>query len=161
MDEATMSLFPDNTLNTQAGDWRLIAIGDGPLGFDECGIVSAFSRPLGEKGIGLFYLSTFNSDYIMVNDQDFEQAVAILEETAAAAVAAAATVMSGSEDEEGPAATLSGTGSGAGRRKGSIQSIDTSVSSSSSPSHGPDDPSEASPVSTTLDEEEENNGDKE
>ncbi|KAF9572168.1 GATS protein-like 3 [Mortierella alpina] len=82
MDDATMSLFPDHTLNTQAGDWRLIAIGDGPLGFDECGIVSEFSRPLSENGIGLFYLSTFNSDYIMVNDQDFEQAVACLQQTA-------------------------------------------------------------------------------
>ncbi|KAF9177366.1 GATS protein-like 3 [Haplosporangium sp. Z 767] len=80
MDDATMSLFPDNTLNTQAGDWRLIAIGDGPLG-DKCGVVSAFSRPLNENGIGLFYLSTFNSDYIMVNDQDFEQTVDCLEKT--------------------------------------------------------------------------------
>ncbi|KAG0254738.1 GATS protein-like 3 [Mortierella polycephala] len=82
MDDATMNLFPDHTLNTHAGDWRLIAIGDGPLGFDECGIVSEFSRPLTENGISLFYLSTFNSDYIMVNDHDFEQAVACLHETA-------------------------------------------------------------------------------
>lgn len=82
MDDATMSLFPDHTLNTHAGDWRLISIGDGPLGFDECGIVSEFSRPLSENGIGLFYLSTFSSDYLMVNDQDFDQAVSCLEETA-------------------------------------------------------------------------------
>ncbi|KAF9913036.1 GATS protein-like 3 [Linnemannia zychae] len=82
MDDATMSLFPDHTLNTHAGDWRLIAIGDGPLGFDECGIVSEFSQPLTDNGIGLFYLSTFSSDYIMVNDQDFELAVTCLHETA-------------------------------------------------------------------------------
>ncbi|KAG0374977.1 GATS protein-like 3 [Mortierella sp. AD032] len=81
MDDATMSLFPDHSLNTHAGDWRLIAIGDGPLGFDECGIVSEFSKPLTDNGIGLFYLSTFSSDYIMVNDQDFEQAVTCLHET--------------------------------------------------------------------------------
>ncbi|KAF9160812.1 Cytosolic arginine sensor for mTORC1 subunit 2 [Mortierella sp. AD011] len=84
MDDATMNLFPENSLNTHAGDWRLIAIGDGPLGFDECGIVSEFSRLLSENGIGLFYLSTFCSDYIMVSDQDFEQAVACLRETARA-----------------------------------------------------------------------------
>jgi hypothetical protein len=82
MDEETLSRFPDNSLNTQAGSWRLIAIGDGPLGFDECGIVSEFSRPLSEHGIQLFYLSTFHSDYIMVNDQDFEDAVKYLEQTA-------------------------------------------------------------------------------
>ena len=82
MDDATMSLFPDHTLNSHAGDWRLIAIGDGPLGFDECGIVSEFSQPLAANGIGLFYLSTFSSDYIMVNDQDFELAVTCLHKTA-------------------------------------------------------------------------------
>lgn len=82
MDDITMSLFPDHSLNTHEGDWRLIAIGDGPLGFDECGIVSEFSRPLSESGINLFYLSTFNSDYIMVSDQDFKRAVARLHETA-------------------------------------------------------------------------------
>ncbi|KAF9967215.1 GATS protein-like 3 [Mortierella alpina] len=82
MDDATVALFPDHTLNTHAGDWRLIAIGDGPLGFDECGIVSEFSRPLNDNNISLFYLSTFNSDYIMVNDHDFDQAVACLHATA-------------------------------------------------------------------------------
>ncbi|KFH71723.1 hypothetical protein MVEG_02018 [Podila verticillata NRRL 6337] len=82
MDEETLSRFPDNSLNTQAGSWRLIAIGDGPLGFDECGIVSEFSRPLSEHEIQLFYLSTFHSDYIMVSDHDFEDAVKYLEQTA-------------------------------------------------------------------------------
>ncbi|KAF9408312.1 GATS protein-like 3 [Podila epigama] len=82
MDENTLARFPDNTLNMQAGCWRLIAIGDGPLGFDDCGFVSEFSRPLCEHEIQLFYLSTFHSDYIMVNDQDFEAAVAYLEDTA-------------------------------------------------------------------------------
>ena len=82
MDDKTLSVFPEHSLNTQAGDWRLIAIGDGPLGFDECGIVSEFSRPLSEDGISLFYLSTFSSDYIMVNDMDFERALNRLEETA-------------------------------------------------------------------------------
>ncbi|KAG0054561.1 GATS protein-like 3 [Gryganskiella cystojenkinii] len=148
MDDATMSLFPDNTLNTQAGDWRLIAIGDGPLGFNECGIVSAFTGPLSEREIGLFYLSTFNSDYIMVNDQDFEQAVDVLKETARQVTAASTA----NADEFSQAIASAGVAVSAGRRKGSIQSIDTSVSCSSAPSHGMD-PSETSPVSTTNDEE--------
>ncbi|KAF9434210.1 Cytosolic arginine sensor for mTORC1 subunit 2 [Entomortierella beljakovae] len=82
MDSATMSLFPDHTLNTQAGEWRLISIGDGPLGNDECGVVNGYAKPLSENGIGVFYLSTFSSDYILVNGQDFERAVACLEESA-------------------------------------------------------------------------------
>ncbi|KAI1315862.1 GATS protein-like 3 [Mortierella claussenii] len=158
MDGATMSLFPDHTLNTQAGDWRLIAIGDGPLGFDECGFVNQFSRPLGEAGVGMFYLSTFSSDYIMVNDQDYERAVTCLHETAK-------TVLGVEEDKneessekdgkEGETATRQRRRSSA--RHGtqpydatSIRSIDTaSVSGVSSDV----EPAELSPVSTTADDD--------
>ncbi|KAF9579327.1 GATS protein-like 3 [Lunasporangiospora selenospora] len=108
MDDATLSLFPDNTLNTQAGSWRLISIGEGPLGFDECGIVSEFSRPLSEQGIGLFYLSTFKSDYIMVNDQDFDQAVEHLKETARRTSVSG----SGAGSEPGSVASSPSLGSG-------------------------------------------------
>jgi len=91
MDAATMSLFPDHTLNTQEGAWRLISIGDGPLGFDQCGIVSEYSTPLSEQDIGLFYLSTFSSDYIMVSDQDYERALECLKEAAEAAMASSSS----------------------------------------------------------------------
>ncbi|KAF9998475.1 GATS protein-like 3, partial [Modicella reniformis] len=140
MDAATMSLFPDHTLNTQAGSWRLISIGDGPLGFDECGMVSDYSRPLSENEIGLFYLSTFSSDYIMVNDQDFERAVSCLEEAAkeAAAVAAAAA-----------ASSLSSSLSSLSHHDAkSVRSIDTASLSGA----GSDvEAAELSPVSTTSD----------
>ncbi|KAF9080767.1 GATS protein-like 3 [Mortierella sp. GBA35] len=112
MDDATMSLFPDHTLNTHAGDWRLIAIGDGPLGFDECGIVSEFSKPLTENRIGLFYLSTFSSDYIMVNDQDFEQAVECLHKTAK--VTADEAPQSADASGQGSTPSLKGGGGGGG-----------------------------------------------
>ncbi|KAF9122272.1 GATS protein-like 3 [Mortierella sp. 14UC] len=111
MDDATMSLFPDHTLNTHAGDWRLIEIGDGPLGFDECGIVSEFSKPLTDNGIGLFYLSTFSSDYIMVNDQDFEFAVACLHETAKVS-SDEVSPLTGAE--QGATQSLKGGGGGSG-----------------------------------------------
>jgi hypothetical protein len=100
MDDTTMSLFPDHSLNTHAGDWRLIAIGDGPLGFDECGIVSEFSRPLSEGGINLFYLSTFSSDYIMVSDHDFERAVTRLHETAGTSVGDGTKHKEGDDDND-------------------------------------------------------------
>lgn len=112
MDDATLSLFPDHTLNTHAGDWRLIAIGDGPLGFDECGIVSEFSKPLAENGISLFYLSTFSSDYIMVNDQDFEQAVTCLHKTASVTSEGEMPPSTSATDQG--IATLKGGGGGGG-----------------------------------------------
>ncbi|KAF9907566.1 GATS protein-like 3 [Linnemannia zychae] len=162
MDDATMSLFPDHTLNTQEGDWRLIAIGDGPLGFDECGIVSEFSRPLSESGIGLFYLSTFSSDYIMVNDQDFERAVACLEETSLSAFARdeLADSPEGGEGASEGNEHVHRNGSGhflrLAKKKGgagSIHSIDTaSLSGVSSDA----DPAELSPVSTNADAPDDN-----
>ncbi|KAG0056554.1 GATS protein-like 3, partial [Linnemannia elongata] len=153
MDDATMSLFPDHTLNTQEGDWRLIAIGDGPLGFDECGIVSEFSRPLSESGIGLFYLSTFSSDYIMVNDQDFEQAVACLEETSRSVLAKNEELESPEGEGENERRTRFLRGQRLAKKGGSIHSIDTASLSGVSSDV---DPAELSPVSTNADSPEDN-----
>ncbi|KAG0280330.1 GATS protein-like 3 [Linnemannia exigua] len=159
MDDATMSLFPDHTLNTQEGDWRLIAIGDGPLGFDECGIVSEFSRPLSESGIGLFYLSTFSSDYIMVNDQDFERAVVCLEETSRLVLAKDELVGLSEGDNGGEENGTAHRNGGHFLRlskkggAGSMHSIDTSSLSGVSSDV---DPAELSPVSTNADTPEDN-----
>ncbi|KAF9350661.1 Cytosolic arginine sensor for mTORC1 subunit 2 [Mortierella sp. NVP85] len=128
MDAATMSLFPDHTLNTQEGAWRLISIGDGPLGFDQCGIVSEYSTPLSEQDIGLFYLSTFSSDYIMVSDQDYERALECLKE--------AATIASSSSSSPPQLDTKS------------VRSIDTSSLSGSASDV---EAAELSPVSTNSD----------
>ncbi|KAF9436776.1 GATS protein-like 3 [Entomortierella beljakovae] len=112
MDDVTMSLFPEHTLNTHEGDWRLISIGEGPLGFDECGIVSEFSLPLCDSKISLFYLSTFCSDYIMVSDEDFEQALACLCKTANV-IDKDITGGSCSNCEDGGGSSSSGGGDGA------------------------------------------------
>ncbi|KAI7824424.1 hypothetical protein BC939DRAFT_144099 [Gamsiella multidivaricata] len=139
MDEATMSLFPDHTLNTQEGDWRLISIGDGPLGIEEeSGIVNEFSRPLGGDGVGLFYLSTFSADYIMVSDQDFDRAVECMESTARSRMPSSPLSPSLSPRESFKRQ----------QDARSIRSIDTaSVSGASSDV----EPGELSPVSTAAD----------
>ncbi|KAF9352495.1 Cytosolic arginine sensor for mTORC1 subunit 2 [Mortierella sp. AD094] len=160
MDEATMSLFPDHTLNTQAGDWRLISIGDGPLGYDECGFVNEFSKPLGENGIGLFYLSSFSSDYILVNGQDFERTVACLEESAKIIAAASSSSPPMSPTEPAPSLTKGGQSHHSRHHyhhhhhhnhdhdSKSLRSIDTSSLSGTSSDV---EPTELSPVSTTAD----------
>jgi hypothetical protein len=40
----------------------------GPFAFDEVGIVAGLSRALSEAGIGIFVVSTFDTDYILVKD---------------------------------------------------------------------------------------------
>ena len=38
----------------------------GPFAFDETGVVLAVIRPLSEAGIGIFVVSTFDGDHLMV-----------------------------------------------------------------------------------------------
>ena len=45
--------------------WRAIRV-VGEFGFTETGIVYALSAPLAARGVGVFYISTFKTDFIMV-----------------------------------------------------------------------------------------------
>jgi uncharacterized protein len=47
----------------------------GDWGFNETGLVHALSQPLGMKGVAMFYLSTFNTDYIMTAADDADVAI--------------------------------------------------------------------------------------
>jgi len=59
--------------------WGLIKVDDGPLGFEESGIVAALAVPLGDAGMPLFYLSTFLTDYALVPHASLGQAYATLQ----------------------------------------------------------------------------------
>ena len=48
----------------------------GPFAFDETGIVAALSRVLAEAEIGIFVISTFDTDYILVKQENAEAAAA-------------------------------------------------------------------------------------
>ncbi len=51
---------------------------DGPIPFDEVGVVAGLSRPLAKAGIPVFALSTFDTDYLLVGDGDLERALVAL-----------------------------------------------------------------------------------
>lgn len=57
--------------------WRIIEFA-GPFAFSETGILASVAGPLGEAGIGIFALSTFNTDYVLVKDADLDAATAAL-----------------------------------------------------------------------------------
>ena len=42
----------------------------GPFAFDEVGIVAGLSKALADRDIGIFVISTFDTDYILVKDPD-------------------------------------------------------------------------------------------
>ena len=50
----------------------------GVLDFSLVGILSKLSGSLAENQIGIFAVSTFNTDYILVKAEDFERAIRVL-----------------------------------------------------------------------------------
>ncbi|WP_372057004.1 ACT domain-containing protein [Tistrella mobilis] len=50
----------------------------GPFAFDETGIAAAVLQPLAADGIGIFLVSTFDTDYLLVQVADRERVIAAL-----------------------------------------------------------------------------------
>ena len=57
--------------------WRCIGV-KGPLPFDLVGVLAALSVPLSKAGVGIFVVSTFDTDYLLVKDHQLELACAVL-----------------------------------------------------------------------------------
>ena len=70
------SLVPSNTTERNDG-WRCFRI-KGVLDFSLIGILSRISACLAENGIGIFAISTFNTDYILTQKEDFDRAIQLL-----------------------------------------------------------------------------------
>ncbi|MGH3431806.1 MAG: ACT domain-containing protein [Thermocrispum sp.] len=62
------------------GGWRLLSV-RGPLEFTLTGIIAALSSELAAAGVGLFSLSTYDTDHVLVKDGDLARAVAALRES--------------------------------------------------------------------------------
>ena len=50
----------------------------GPFAFDETGIVLSVIAPLSTNGIGIFVVSTFDGDHLLVKSNDLEKALDLL-----------------------------------------------------------------------------------
>lgn len=59
--------------------WRALKI-EGPLGFDEVGIVRSLAVPLAEVGVSIFVISTYETDYVLVREVQLEMALSALAE---------------------------------------------------------------------------------
>ncbi len=69
---------PAFTLAREDG-WRALRV-RGILDFSLVGILSGISAVLSGKGIGIFAVSTYNTDYILVKEEDLSRAAAALSE---------------------------------------------------------------------------------
>ena len=72
-----IQLVPDNTVERDDG-WKAFRI-EGILDFSLIGILAAISKVLADGGIGIFAISTFNTDYILTKAENFEKAIKALE----------------------------------------------------------------------------------
>jgi hypothetical protein len=59
-------------------DWRILKI-PGPLNFSLTGIIAEISGILGKSNIPVFIISTYDTDYFMVKDQDLAKSIDSLE----------------------------------------------------------------------------------
>lgn len=55
-------------------DWRALKI-EGPLDFSLIGILAPISTILAKKGISIFAISTYDTDYILVKNKDIDIAI--------------------------------------------------------------------------------------
>ena len=69
---------PDN-ITTVAHGWKAFRI-EGQLDFSLVGILSRISALLASKNISVFAVSTYDTDYILINKDKVEDARAVLEE---------------------------------------------------------------------------------
>lgn len=68
--------IPDNVTDCDDG-WRAFRI-QGVLDFSLIGILSKISTLLAENKIGIFAVSTYNTDYILTKSDHFEAAIEVL-----------------------------------------------------------------------------------
>ena len=58
-------------------EWRCFKLA-GPIPFTTVGVLAALVAPLADAGISVFAVSTFDTDYLLVKEADFSEAVAAL-----------------------------------------------------------------------------------
>ena len=67
---------PGNTVSREDG-WKAFRV-EGELDFSLIGILARISDILAENRIGIFVVSTYNTDYVLTKEADFERALEVL-----------------------------------------------------------------------------------
>lgn len=70
---------PDHTIERDDG-WKGFRI-EGVLDFSLIGILSKITGILAENKIGIFAISTYNTDYVLVKQENYERALDVLKES--------------------------------------------------------------------------------
>ena len=70
-------IIPAHTVAREDG-WRGFYVDEGPMDFSLIGILADISRVLAQAKVGIFVVSTFDTDYIFVKGQQLEKAISSL-----------------------------------------------------------------------------------
>ncbi len=65
-------------VNLAEKGWRAFQL-VGPVPFTTTGVISSLTAPLAAAGVGVFVLSTYDTDYVMVKEANLEKAQAALQ----------------------------------------------------------------------------------
>ena len=65
-----------NEIKSEKG-WRVLKV-EGPLDFSLIGILSEISGILAKEKISILVVSTFDTDYILVKEENFEKSIKVL-----------------------------------------------------------------------------------
>ena len=60
-------------------DWRCFKL-HGPFPFSLVGILNSITVPLAQANIGIFAISTYDTDYVLVKEHHLQQAISVLTE---------------------------------------------------------------------------------
>jgi hypothetical protein len=70
-----------------AQGWRALKL-QGPFAFAETGVLASLVQPLASAGVGVFVFSTYDTDYVLVTQDQLDAAVAALRQAGHAVNAA-------------------------------------------------------------------------
>ena len=58
--------------------WRALKV-HGPFALTEVGVLAALAAPLSEAAISIFVISTYDTDYLLINEQQCDAAISALQ----------------------------------------------------------------------------------
>jgi uncharacterized protein len=61
----------------QEGGWKALMV-EGPLDFSTTGVLASLTFPLAREGVSVFAISTYNTDYLLVKQEQLHQALRAL-----------------------------------------------------------------------------------
>ncbi len=57
--------------------WRALQV-EGPLDFSQTGILASLTAPLAREKVSVFAISTYDTDYLLVKEENLEKAIDVL-----------------------------------------------------------------------------------